>query len=118
MSEEEKSLQNYAAFCSGEDSTGTWLWCEIGDKVDTKKPFYADVENGNWQKRYDPVSRLGTVVATKQQLLGLRLAGIGRVPEAWFQAVSAKNWAYNHIIETFLRTGEYRSVDYFVHDKV
>lgn len=117
MAEEEKSIQSYAAFCYGDDSTGTWLWAEIGKKVDTKKPFYADIENGAWQLKYDPVSRAGMVVATKQIITGLRLAGIGKVPKSWFEAVSEGNWGYNHIIEKFLRTGEYQDVEYFVHDR-
>jgi len=118
MTDEPKSTSSYAAFCSGDDATGTWLWCEVNGKIDTKKPFYADVENGNWQMKYDPVSRMMTVVATKQMVPGMRLAGIGKVPKAWFEAVSEGNWNYNHIIEMFLRTGEYQTVEYFVHDRV
>lgn len=116
--EEEKSNCCYAAFCYGDDDNGTWLWCDVDTKIDTKKPFYADVINDQWQLKYDPVSRVMTVVATKQVVMGVRLAGIGKVPKAWFEGVSASNWSYNHIIEKYLRTGEYQTVEYFVHDRV
>lgn len=115
MAEDEKSSMSYAAFCYGDDRTGNWLWCDVSKKVDTKKPFYANVINGAWQLKYDPVSRIGTVVETKQIILGLRLAGIGKVPKEW---VSEFNGDWNHIIDEFLRTGEYQSVEYFVHDRV
>ena len=117
MSEEEKTEGCYAALCCGDDDTGSWLWCHVSSKLDTKKPFYANVENGAWQLRYDPVSRLMTVVETKQVVMGVRLAGIGRVPMAWFEGTSWSNTPSNQIIEKYLRTGEYQTVEYFVHDR-
>lgn len=116
MAEEEKSSSVYAALCYGTDKEGTWLWCDTGMRnADTSKPFYADVINGGYQVKYDPKSRTGIVTATKQIVLGLRLAGLGHVPKAWFEVTKGD---YNDIIEKFLRTGEYLAVEYFAHDRI
>jgi hypothetical protein len=117
MPEEEKSISTYAAFCHGDDATGTWLWCQVSSSTDIEKPFYAYVENGRWQLKYDSVARMMTVVETKQMIPGMRLAGIGKVPKAWLESVPRNEWPGNNIIRSFLRTGEYRSVEYFVHDR-
>lgn len=112
MSDEQKSLRHYAALCSGDDDNGTWLWCMIDRTIDAIRPFYAVVENGDWELKYDPASRLMTVTATKQIVTGMRLAGIGNVPKHWIEDED-----YNGIINKFLRTGEYQTVEYFVHDR-
>lgn len=113
MAEEEKSEGTYAAFCNGTDEDGTWLWCDVGHNVIPSKPFYADVNNGAFQVKYEPAGRLMTVVATKQIVTGIRLAGIGHVPRDVFKQCGGH---YNDIIEYFLRSGFYRKVEYFCHD--
>ena len=116
MPEVELSESVYAAFCLGTDQSGTWLWCSgVGKKINLKRPFYADVDNGAWQLKYDPVARLGTVVATKQQIFGLRLAGIGKVPAEWLVETHGD---YNEIIDRYLRSGEYHGAESFVHDRI
>lgn len=113
---EEKSSTVYAALCHGNDVEGTWLWCDTGMRVaNTSKPFYADVINGGYQIKFDPKSRTMMVTATKQIVLGLRLAGLGHVPKAWLESTAGD---YNGIIEKFLRTGEYLTVEYFSHDRI
>lgn len=104
----------YVALCSGDDETGSWLWAYVdGRKMpDLNHPFYGEVINGFWQFRYDRSSRLLEVIKTKQIFLGIRLAGIGQVPKSW------DTNDYNHIIETYLRSGAYRHLEHFLHDSI
>lgn len=110
---EEKSEVQYAAICSGDDHTGSWLWCSVFGKTTTKSAFHLYVVNGGYEAKYDPVGR--TLKIGNQVHLNVRLAGFGKVPKEWLSETASD---YNVIIERYLRSGEYHSVEYFVHDRV
>jgi hypothetical protein len=116
VDEVEKSRDVYAAFCSGDDERGSWLWCNLGAKMpDIKQTFYAHVNNGSYEVTWNDSARMLVVTATKQVHMGCRMAGIGKIPAEWLIETHGD---YNDIINWYLRSGEYQAVEYFVHDRI
>ncbi len=101
MTEEKLSYHDYAALLLGDETDGTWLWCQVAEagKVRYDEDFYANVLHGNWQVKAMPVLRMAMVMNTGQMIPNVRLAYFGQVP--------ASLSGVNPAVYDLLRTGAY-----------